>query len=205
MATSPSSVEVIGAEFLFGTPRVDTIRGISIPEVAVIGRSNVGKSSFINRLCGRRQLARVSGRPGSTRELNYYEIQGRRGDERFRLALVDMPGFGFAKLSKAEREQISELSVEFLRDRRRLKAVILLNDCRRLPEGDELAIQRICAEEGSHCLVVVTKTDVLRASEKARCLKDISRAYNLEPADILATGEKVPPQAVWDRLLPLIA
>lgn len=204
MAINPKSAEVLTAEFLFGTPRVDIIRGISLPEVAVIGRSNVGKSSFINRLCGRKQLARVSGKPGSTRELNYYEIGGRRGDEPFRLALVDMPGFGFAKLSKAEREQISDLSVTFLRDRRRLKAVILLNDCRRLPESDELAVQRICAEEGMHCLVVVTKTDVLRASEKARCLAQISRGFHLEPSDILATGEKVSPGAVWDRLLPLI-
>jgi len=196
--------EVKKAEFLFGAPRLDAIRKQPLSEVAIIGRSNVGKSSFINRLCARRQLARVSGNPGSTRELNFYQVEGLRGDEPFKIALVDMPGFGYAKLSKVEREKISGLSVSFLQERRNLKVVILLNDCRRLPEEDERAIQAICATEGVHCLIVVTKTDALRSSERARSIREIAKAYNLEEGDVVATGDGVSPEPVWSRILTLM-
>lgn len=205
MKADPKITEVRNAEFLFGAPNLEAIRRHPLPEVGFIGRSNVGKSSFINRLCRRKQLARVSGSPGSTRELNFYEVEGAHSEKSFRLMLVDMPGFGFAKLSKEVREQISQLSVSFLQDRRALKAMVLLNDCRRLPEADERAIQAVCAREGIHCLIVVTKIDVLRMSERVRSVREIAKAYGLEEGDVLVTGEGVSPDAVWARLLPLLA
>ena len=205
MKTESKGTEVHIAEFLFGAPRLNAIRRQTLPEVGVIGRSNVGKSSFINRLCKRKQLARVSGNPGSTRQLNFYGISGSHGDRKFQLALVDMPGFGFAKLSKEIREQISELSVSFLQERRSLKAMVLLNDCRRLPEADERAIQAVCGREGIHCLIVITKIDALRSSEKTRSVREIAKAYGLEESDVLVTGDGVSPEPVWNRLLPLLS
>ncbi len=196
-------VVIRNAEFLFGAPSLTTIRKQHLPEVAIIGRSNVGKSTFINRLTGRK-LARVSGSPGSTRELNFYRVEGTWDGVESELCLVDMPGFGFAKLSKEAREAISRLSVDFLRERRHLRAVILLNDCRREPGDDERAIQAICASEGVPYLIVLTKFDTLRQNDKPKALRDISRAYNLEPQDVLFTGEKIAPDPIWQRVLGVI-
>lgn len=197
-------VEIQSAEFLFGAPSLAAIRRQPLPEIAVIGRSNVGKSKFINRLC-RRKMARVSGNPGSTRELNFYQVEGLRPDGvSFGFALVDMPGFGFAKLSKVERDQISRLAVSYLRDRKQIRAVILLNDCRREPGEDELAVQAMCAEEGIHCIVVATKLDSIKRSQHERSLKELAHGYHLERGDILVTGEGISPDAIWERITTLI-
>jgi GTP-binding protein len=198
-----SSVVVQNAEFLFGAPHLTAIRRVTGPEVAVVGRSNVGKSSFINRLSGRK-LARVSSRPGATTELNYYKMAGLAQGKPFALNLVDMPGFGFAKLSKQEREHISHLTVSFLRERERLRAMILLNDCRREPQDDELAVQRLCAEEGRHLLVVLTKFDTLRKNDQKRAVEGVAKAYHLEAGDVLVTGEKISPALIWERIVTLL-
>jgi GTP-binding protein len=202
MAARPALV-IKDANFLFGSPDLRSIGKQGWPEIAVVGRSNVGKSTFLNRLAQRR-IARVSGIPGCTRELNFYKVQGEVHSRPFTVCLVDMPGFGYAKLSKSEREHISRLTVETLREREQIKAVLLLNDCRRLPEDDELAIQRICAEEGVACLVVITKVDALRASEKARSIVELAKAYHLEAGDVLTTGTDVSTENVWERLVTLI-
>jgi GTP-binding protein len=198
------TVDITGAEFLFGAPHMRAIRKVAGPEIAIIGRSNVGKSTFINRLCKRR-LARVSGNPGSTRELNFYKVAGRVAAEPFGLTLVDMPGFGFAKLSKVEREEISRLVVSYLRERKQVRVVILLNDCRRAPQEDEVAVQQLCIDEGVHCLVVATKLDSIKRSQHEKALKELAARYHLERGDILATGEGIPPEQVWNRVLTLLS
>ncbi len=187
------------AEFLFGAPNMQAIRDQHLPEIAVAGRSNVGKSTFINRIAGRK-IARVSGTPGATRELNFYRFEGNAEGEKSSLCLVDMPGFGYAKLSHKEREAISKLAVRFLRERENLQAVILLNDCRREPQADEIAIQRMCGEEGIHCIIVLTKFDKLRQNEKVKRRKAVAEAYNLEKDDVLFTGEGITNDALWERI-----
>lgn len=191
------------AEFLFGAPNRTAIRKHSGPEIAIIGRSNVGKSTFLNRMCGRR-VARVSGTPGCTQELNFYHVEGLVGEAPFDLHLVDMPGYGYARLSKEEREAISRLTVDYLRNRDRLRVVILLNDCRRQPQEDEMAIQRVCVESGKHCLVVATKLDKEKRSQHERLLKDVARGFGLERGDIFATGEGMPPTDIWSRAVSLL-
>lgn len=188
------------AEFLFGAPSLKAIRKQNLPEIAIIGRSNVGKSTFINRLTGRK-VARVSGNPGSTRELNFYQVSGAWNGVDRALCLVDMPGFGFAKLSKQAREEISRLAVDFLRNRRHLRAVVLLNDCRRDPQDDELAIQALCADLGIPCVVILTKFDTLRQNDKPKALKNVATGFNLDPSDLLYTGEKIDTDTIWQRLL----
>ncbi len=203
MSATPKRLEIKHAEFLFGASDVDHIRKQSLLEVAVAGRSNVGKSTFLNRLMGRK-AARVSGNPGSTTELNFFSVRGVLDERAFNIALVDMPGFGYAKLPKTERESIARMSVSYVRSREQLRVVILLNDCRRLPDDDERAVQRLCAEGDLHCLIVVTKMDTLRKNERVSSLAAISKAYNLEPQDLLSTGEGVSPEPVWVRLLSLL-
>lgn len=195
---------ITNAEFLFGVADLAKVPKQRRPEVALVGRSNVGKSSLINRL-SQRKIARVSGTPGATRQLNYYHLAGRLSggvaEERFDLALVDMPGFGYAKLSKGEREQISRMVVTYLRERDQARAVVLLNDCRRLPEEEELVTQRLCADEGLACIVAITKIDALKRSEQARSIAAIAKAYHLEPGDIVTTGTDLPTKALWERIV----
>jgi GTP-binding protein len=195
--------DVRHAEFLFGAPSLSAIRRVSGPEIAIVGRSNVGKSTFINRLTGRK-LARVSGRPGATRELNFYRVSGAVLKQAFDLNLVDMPGFGFARLSKEEREHISHLTVSYLRERDRLHGVILLNDCRRDPAEDELAVQSLCAQEGRHLLVVVTKLDTLKKNEQRKAVQRVAAAYHLEEGDVVATGERISPADIWQRVIAVL-
>jgi GTP-binding protein len=193
-------VVIRAAEFLFGAPSLEAIRKQNLPEIAIIGRSNVGKSTFINRLTGRK-VARVSGNPGSTRELNFYQVSGSWNGVDRALCLVDMPGFGFAKLSKQAREEISRLAVDFLHNRRHLRAVVLLNDCRRDPQDDEFAIQALCADLGIPCVVILTKFDTLRQNDKPKALKNVAMGFNLDPSDLLYTGEKIDTDTIWQRLL----
>jgi GTP-binding protein len=191
------------AEFLFGAPRLEAIRPQKLPEVAIVGRSNVGKSTFINRLAGRK-LARVSGNPGSTRELNFYRIDLTTHNDPWSMCLVDMPGFGFAKLSKVAREEISELVVLFLNARKHLRGVILLNDSRRQPADDELAVQRLCATLGIPCVIVLTKFDTLRQKERSERPESIATAYHLEAGDLLHTGEGISAADVWERIRAIL-
>jgi GTP-binding protein len=200
---NPQRFVIRNAEFLFGAPSLQAIRPQKLPEVAIIGRSNVGKSTFINRLTGRK-LARVSGKPGSTRELNFYKVDLAVDEQLEPLCFVDMPGFGFAKLSKEERQAISQLAVLFLRNRKHLRGVILLNDCRREPGEDELAIQRLCATEGIPCVIVLTKFDNLRQSERQQSLQTVSAGYHLEPGDVLSTGEGDSVEAIWERIRSIV-
>jgi GTP-binding protein len=204
MTEQEQGVKISEAEFLFGAPDAQRIRKQPLPEVAVAGRSNVGKSTFLNRLMGRR-AARVSGTPGCTRELNFFKVQGSLRDEAFSLALVDMPGFGYAKLSKYEREAIARMAVEYIETRRQLRVVLLLTDIRRAPQEDEYAVQRLCGENERHCLIVATKVDTLKRSEQERALAAVARAYKLEPQDLLVTGEGVSVAPIWERVGLLIS
>jgi GTP-binding protein len=112
-----------------------------------------------------------------------------------------MPGFGFAKLSKQAREEISRLAVDFLHNRRHLRAVVLLNDCRRDPQDDEFAIQALCADLGIPCVIILTKFDTLRQNDKPKALKNVAMGFNLDPSDLLYTGEKIDTDTIWQRLL----
>lgn len=199
MIMSQQQFVIRSAEFLFGAPTLEDIRPQKLPEIAIVGRSNVGKSTFINRLAGRR-LARVSGNPGSTRELNFYRIDLVAQGAPWSMCLVDMPGFGFAKLSKVAREAISELVVLFLEARKHLRGVILLNDCRREPRDDERAVQQLCATAGVPCVIVLTKFDTLRQREREKALETVAAAYHLESGDILHTGDKMSAEPIWQRI-----
>ena len=204
MIKEQDDLRITEAEFLFGITDLTKVPKQRLPEVGLVGRSNVGKSSLINRLAQRRSLARVSGTPGATRQLNYYHLMGTVAEVPINLALVDMPGFGYAKLSKVERESISRLVVTYLRSREQARAVILLNDCRRLPEQEELTVQKVCADEGIHCIVVITKMDALKRNEQVRSVAAIAKAYHLEPTDVLTTGTDRSPRDVWERLVAVI-
>ena len=160
--------------------RPDQYPGSSIPEVAFIGRSNVGKSSIINALLNRRGLARTSGTPGKTREINFYNVDDC-------MYLVDLPGYGYASVSRDKKSSWGLIVDTYLNLRLQLKLLILLVDIRHKPsEDDRVMYDWICSRNVPH-LVVATKLDkITRGHVKAR-LDEIKTTLGIDDdAGILA-------------------
>lgn len=187
------------AEFLAGAVALEQMPTDGVPEVAFIGRSNVGKSTLLNRLTKRKQLARTSGTPGRTQEINFFDVfQGSNKEPDLRL--VDLPGFGYAKISKEKREKIGKLIVEYLQHREELAVVCLLNDSRRQPETEEQELRELVFNRGGTVLVVVTKMDKLKQKTRHKQLKMISKSYGLEVSDLVLTGERNDIAELWERI-----
>ncbi|WP_342263957.1 ribosome biogenesis GTP-binding protein YihA/YsxC [Spiroplasma endosymbiont of Clivina fossor] len=130
-----------------------------ISEVLLLGRSNVGKSTFINSLCNNKQLAKVSSSPGKTQMLNFFAIN----DNEFRF--VDCPGYGFAKISKNIKKQFVKMMDTYLLERKNLKLAILLLDLRRIPNADDLVMFNFLRERNINILIVTTKLDKLKKND----------------------------------------
>jgi GTP-binding protein len=155
----PFTAEFVTSAFaLDGCPRWKRV------EVALAGRSNVGKSSLLNALARVKGLARTSKTPGRTRCLNFFAV----GDTH---ALCDLPGFGYAKMSHEEAARIASMMREYIHGRANLDAIAILIDCRRGPQHDELELAAMAAERGIEVIPVATKSDKLRRSERAAALK----------------------------------
>jgi len=132
------------------------------PQIAIAGRSNVGKSSLINRLAGRTRLAKTSSKPGKTRSLNCYRV----APDGF--MLVDLPGYGYARCSKAERSKWSRLIEAFIRDNQGLKAVVVLLDSRLPPQQLDLDLTGYLSGLGLPIIPVLTKADKSKQQDRAR-------------------------------------
>lgn len=148
------------AKFVWGARDVDGLPPAKLPEIAFAGRSNVGKSSLINALTGRKALARVSQTPGRTREINFFDLSGT-------LMLVDLPGYGYAKASKALAAEWQDLIFAYLRGRAILKRVALLIDARRGVMDVDNAVMDLLDKSAVSYAVVLTKTDSLKGPELA--------------------------------------
>jgi len=150
-------------EFMAGAASFESLIPISLPEIAFAGRSNVGKSSLVNALTGRRTLARTSSSPGHTRQINFFNL----GD---RLILVDLPGYGFAQVSRSMKETWQDLASAFLRGRPTLKRVCLLIDSRHgVKDSDRETMKNLDSAAVSYQLVL-TKTDHLKPGAVTRAV-----------------------------------
>ncbi|MCI7326527.1 ribosome biogenesis GTP-binding protein YihA/YsxC [Hornefia butyriciproducens] len=147
-------------------------------EIAFAGRSNVGKSSLLNLLTGRKNLARVSGAPGKTRTINFYRI-----NDRFRI--VDLPGYGYAKVSKSVTEDWGQMMERYLGTREGLRCVIQLVDIRHAPSRQDLQMYEYLRHYGLDGIVVATKADKVSRNEQAKNLAGIRKELKLGPEDIL--------------------
>ncbi len=155
-----------------------------LPEVAFLGRSNVGKSSLLNALVGRKQLARTSSTPGKTRLIHVFHVIA--GGNVF--ALVDLPGYGWAKVSKKERKSWGRLVEGYLENRPPLRLAILLQDLRRDFSEDETLLLDWLDERDVAWQVVITKADKLRPMRRARRLKELASQLGRDRAKLVATS-----------------
>jgi GTP-binding protein len=204
-------MRVKDSQFVLSAPRYQLLPHPSpYPEIVLIGRSNVGKSSLINRLVGRTKLVRTSSTPGQTRLFNLFEVRyashskSKAIEKEAKIGLIDCPGYGFSKMSKKEQSERDTEFINLLEHRDSVQVVCLLNDCRRLPGPEELALRDFAFNAGKSVVVCLTKCDVLNRRESEKAFQAISNAYSLEKSDIVLTGTSLPPHAVWDALLALI-
>ena len=150
----------------------------NVLEVAFAGRSNVGKSSLLNLLTNRKSLARVSGSPGKTRTINFYRV-----NDAFRI--VDLPGYGYAKISKSVSENWGEMMEEYFQNRQGLKKVVQLVDIRHAPSAQDVQMYEYLRHYGLDGLIVATKADKVSRNEMQKCMKVIRQTLKLGPEDII--------------------
>ena len=155
-----------------------------LPEIALAGRSNVGKSSFINTMINRKSLARTSSEPGKTRQINFYNI-----DEKF--YFVDLPGYGFSKMSKQEQGKVGKFIEQFLVESTNIALVLFLIDIRHSPTENDMLMYNFLKYYNLPVTVVATKADKVGGSKKEKQLKDILRSLDLVVGDDLVVFSSV--------------
>lgn len=169
-------------------------------EIVVVGRSNVGKSSFINALLNQKSLAYVGSTPGKTQLLNFFLV-----DDRF--CLVDVPGYGYAKLSKKQLESIGKMMEDYFSKRDNIDFVIVLIDARQGPTADDIDMIEYLQSKNRSILPIVTKIDKIPSTKQKPVLKKIAEQLGIEPEDLMAVSslKKKGFDEVFERIEELIA
>ena len=177
--TGPDPLVIRSLEFLGGTAERGGWRPDStLPEIAFAGRSNVGKSSLLNTLVGRRKMARVSKTPGRTREINFFRV-----NEAF--VLVDLPGYGYAKISKERKADWKPLIKSYLKLTPQLRGIVLLLDIRREPSEDDRAMLDFLSEVEIPTIVAVTKADKLSSAAVEAKVSELAKSVGLSEDQVI--------------------
>lgn len=164
------------------------------PEIALLGRSNVGKSSLINTLINRKSFARTSSTPGKTQTLNFYNIEDL-------LYLVDVPGYGFAKVSKKQREEFGVMIEEYLTTRKVLRGVIILVDGRHAPSDDDISMYQFVSYYHLPTLIVATKMDKVKKNQWNKTVSQVNKTMNINQKDqlqLFSAETKSGKDEVWE-------
>ena len=164
------------------------------PEIAFAGKSNVGKSSLINALMNRKSYARISATPGKTQTLNFYNINEE-------LYLVDLPGYGYAKVSEKEKERWGKMIERYLHQSKQLKAVFLLIDIRHDPSGNDKMMYQWIVDQGYQPIIIATKLDKIKRSQTQKQLKAIRIGLNVLPGTVMipfSSETKQGRDELWD-------
>ncbi|AMA72084.1 MULTISPECIES: ribosome biogenesis GTP-binding protein YihA/YsxC [Aneurinibacillus] len=193
-------MKVTQAEFVISAVSPKQYPQGSLPELALAGRSNVGKSSFINKMANRKNLARTSSKPGKTQTLNYYLINKA-------LYFVDLPGYGYAKVSKAEKAKWGRMMEEYFQTRQQLKAVIHVVDIRHKPTKDDQEMFSYLKHYEIPVIVVATKTDKIPRGKWQKHAKEIRVILGMEKEDTLilfsaetGQGKEEAWTAIWKKI-----
>ena len=180
---------------------LETVCGITstlpentLPEIAFAGKSNVGKSSLINGLMNRKSFARTSATPGKTQTINFYNINQE-------LYLVDLPGYGYAKVSEQEKKKWGQMIERYLHQSKQLRAVFLLIDIRHAPSANDKMMYDWILSQGYHPIIIATKLDKLKRSQVQKQIKVVRQGLGLSKDSILIPFSAVTKQGrdeIWD-------
>ncbi|WP_129688049.1 ribosome biogenesis GTP-binding protein YihA/YsxC [Gottfriedia acidiceleris] len=171
-------MKVTTADIVISAVRPNQYPDTQFPEIALAGRSNVGKSSFINKMLNRKALARTSSKPGKTQTLNFFLINEQ-------LFYVDVPGYGYAKVSKKEREAWGKMIETYITSREQLRAVILLVDLRHSPTEDDVMMYDFLKHYGIPVIIVATKADKIPKGKWDKHAKVVREKLQIEEGDEL--------------------
>ncbi|MCM3596426.1 ribosome biogenesis GTP-binding protein YihA/YsxC [Metabacillus idriensis] len=171
-------MKVTSSEIVISAVKPEQYPDLELPEIALAGRSNVGKSSFINKLLNRKNLARTSSKPGKTQTLNFYIINEV-------LHFVDVPGYGYAKVSKSERDAWGKMIETYFTKRRQLCAAVLLVDLRHAPSKDDVMMYEFLKHYDVPTIVVATKADKIPKGKWQKHMKVVRETLNKDPDDPL--------------------
>ena len=171
------------AEFVISAVRPQQYPAEELPEFAFAGRSNVGKSSLINTLVSRRKLVQTSSTPGKTRLINFFRVNDA-------LMFVDLPGYGYARVSEEERRKWRPMIEQYLSRRENLKAVVLILDIRRTPNEEDAQLLNWLARREIAAVLVVTKADKLSKTSQLKQLKIIAGALETDPDELVLFSAK---------------
>ncbi|MFA5111347.1 MAG: ribosome biogenesis GTP-binding protein YihA/YsxC [Desulfobaccales bacterium] len=194
-----TSPKILSAEFSLSVHAPEQCPPGALPEVAFLGRSNVGKSSLINTLLGRKKLVRTSSKPGCTRALNFFLINQR-------WYFVDLPGFGYAAVSRELQAAWGRLALDYLGQRPNLAAVVFLQDGRRQPAPEELFLWEFLQAQGRRVIPVLTKADKLKPAERHRQLQLFTGAlasFGVAAGDVIwfSSLNREGRDRLWERIL----
>lgn len=172
----------------------------NLPEIAFAGKSNVGKSSLINGLMNRKSLARTSAQPGKTQTINFYNINDT-------MYLVDLPGYGYAKVSKEVKEQWGRLIERYLHGSKTLKAVFLLIDIRHEPSANDKRMYEWILYQGYEPIIIATKLDKINRSQVGKHLKMVRTGLNVKPGTVVIPFSALTKQGreeIWEQMEALL-
>lgn len=179
-------MNIQSATFVTSLPRYGDFPGIGLPQIAVAGKSNVGKSSLINGLCRQKNLAKTSSTPGKTRLINVFLINNA-------FHLIDLPGYGYAKVSKKEKATWGQMMGEYFSFSQTLKSVIQLVDIRHLPSKEDEEMVQFLRTNDIPFILIATKADKLSRAQRQRNVNDIAHKLMIQPWEITSwsaqTGE----------------
>lgn len=171
-------MQIHNVELLISAVRPEQYPESGLPEIALAGRSNVGKSSFINRMIGRKSMARISSKPGKTQTLNFYKIEEQ-------LVFVDVPGYGYAKVSKSERAAWGKMIETYFTSREELKSVVLIVDLRHEPTNDDMMMYDFLKHYSIPCIIIATKADKIPKGKWEKHKKVVKETLDMDPSDPL--------------------
>lgn len=195
-----AGMDVLDAQFVAGATALGQLPAPTFAEVAFAGRSNVGKSSLINNLVGRKKLVRTSSAPGCTRAINIFRVRLRTEGGEAHLDLVDLPGYGYAQRSKAERKSWGPLIEGFLSERPGLRGAVVIIDIRRGVQDDDVQLLEFLQSVDVSPIVVATKIDKLPASKRKLAVATLRKELGcpvIAYSSVTGDGR----DALWTRLL----
>jgi len=201
-------MKVLSADFVKTATRQGEWPPEPLPELAFVGRSNVGKSSMLNALCRRDRLARVSGTPGRTQALQFFKLQVQPAPAARPVAIsfCDLPGYGYAKVPRGERDKWARMIEEYLAGREELRAVVLIVDARHEPQPSDREALAFLAARGRPVMVAATKMDKLAKSHRFGAVRAAEQALGLETGSVVpfSAVEGTGTDALWKRFHDLV-
>ena len=190
-------MKIRSSEIVVSAIRKEQYPAEGLPEIALVGRSNVGKSSATNALLNRRNFARTSQTPGKTRTINFYKINNE-------FYFVDLPGYGYAKVSKSEKDKWGVIMERYLQDRQELCAIFLLVDIRHEPTNDDVMMYEWIKHFGYNCVVIATKADKISRGQYQKHISIIRKKLQLEKDEKvipLSSSKKTGVEDVWNEII----